>query len=119
MGAPKGNKNALGHDGRGTGRGSLLKECAKVDDLEAMWKGTVSREEIEEKIKSGKYGARDVFWMKVLAGKEAMLAKLLDKLYASKTENQQIINVEEMRTLENKLDEVLNGEGDNQGEKVS
>jgi len=82
VGAPKGSKNALGN--KGGGRKSAYDEMADAQVLTDIWEGKFTKKELEDLVRSGKYGAKHIFAAKCMSGDERMLSKLLDKLFANK-----------------------------------
>lgn len=84
MGAPKGNKNAAGN--RGGGRKSAYQENADAELLREMFFGELSREEIQEKLRSGKYSLKDVFVSKGYSGSERVLLAVFNKTFPDEGE---------------------------------
>ncbi len=67
MAAPIGNQNAKGKE---TGRKSAYQEKADAELLWDMFFNELSKEEIQKKIKSGKYSLKDVWISKGFEGNE-------------------------------------------------
>ena len=78
MGAPKGNKNALGKD---TGRKSAYQEHADQALLEKMFFEVLKQEEVRKQLASGKYSLKDIFVSKGFAGNERILLAIFNKLF--------------------------------------
>ena len=77
MGAPEGNKNAVGN--KGGGRKSAYQEKANAELLHEMFFTPQDREEIQAKLKTGKYSLKDLFVSKGYAGNERVLLALFNK----------------------------------------
>ena len=95
MSAPKGNQNAVGHDGSNAGRKSLAKEWAEAHLLNDIWTGKVTQDELTKIISSKEHGAFHVFAAKCMTGDMRALNKLLDKLFANKQEQKITFGKEE------------------------
>jgi hypothetical protein len=74
-----GNKNALGN--KGGGRKSAYQENADATLLREMFLNPMSREEIQAKLKSGKYSLKDLFVSKGYSGNERVLLALFHKYF--------------------------------------
>jgi hypothetical protein len=68
MAAPVGNQNAVGN--KGGGRKSAYQENADAAMLREMFLTPMSRDEVQAKLKSGKYSLKDLFVSKGYAGNE-------------------------------------------------
>lgn len=79
MGGAFGNKNAVGN--KGGGRKSAYQENADAALLREMFLNPMSREEIQAKLKSGKYSLKDLFVSKGYAGNERVLLALFHKYF--------------------------------------
>ena len=79
MAAPEGNQNAVGN--KGGGRKSAYQENADATLLREMFLNPMSREEIQAKLKSGKYSLKDLFVSKGYAGNERVLLALFHKYF--------------------------------------
>jgi hypothetical protein len=79
MGAPEGNQNAVGN--RGGGRKSAYQENADAAMLREMFLNPMSRDEVQAKLKSGKYSLKDLFVSKGYAGNERVLLALFHKYF--------------------------------------
>jgi hypothetical protein len=77
MAAPQGNHNAVGN--RGGGRKSAYQEGSDAALLREMFLTPMSREEVQAKLKSGKYSLKDLFVSKGYAGNERVLLALFNK----------------------------------------
>ena len=77
MAAPEGNQNAVGN--KGGGRKSAYQEGADAAMLREMFLEPMSREEVQTKLKSGKYSLKDLFVSKGYAGNERVLLALFNK----------------------------------------
>ncbi len=77
MAAPEGNQNAVGN--KGGGRKSAYQEGADAAMLREMFLEPISREEVQTKLKSGKYSLKDLFVSKGYAGNERVLLALFNK----------------------------------------
>jgi len=92
MPAPKGNKNALGHDGSETGRKSAYEEKQDANFVADLWYVGKDIDALKERlrpVKGKKIAARDVFAFLVLTAmlpgrRETSLLKLADKLLPDK-----------------------------------
>ncbi len=74
--------NPNGNPGnRGGGRKSAYQENMDADLLWEMFFGEMSRDEVEEKIKSGKYSLKDLWLSKGLAGNDRVLSEMFRKLF--------------------------------------
>lgn len=73
MPGQKGNK--------GGGRKSAYQEQADAKMLWEMFFGLQSKEEIQKKLKGGKYSLKDVFVSKAFAGNERILVEIFKKLF--------------------------------------
>lgn len=77
MGAPKGNKNAVGNRGGG---------CYTVKEHEwqkTVWQVDTAVRELEAKIASGVYSVRDVYLLRALKADPSILKNLADKVLAT------------------------------------
>lgn len=82
MGASAGNQNAVGNSGgkKGlSGRKSAYQENADASLLREMFLQPMSRDEVQAKLKSGKYSLKDIFVSKGYAGNERVLLALFNK----------------------------------------
>jgi hypothetical protein len=79
MAAPVGNQNAVGN--KGGGRKSAYQENADASMLREMFLTPMSRDEVQAKLKSGKYSLKDLFVSKGYAGNERMLLALFHKYF--------------------------------------
>jgi hypothetical protein len=79
MAAPEGNQNAIGN--RGGGRKSAYQENADATLLREMFLTPMSRDEVQAKLKSGKYSLKDLFVSKGYAGNERVLLALFHKYF--------------------------------------
>jgi hypothetical protein len=79
MAAPEGNQNAVGN--KGGGRKSAYQENADAAMLREMFLTPMSRDEVQAKLKSGKYSLKDLFVSKGYAGNERMLLALFHKYF--------------------------------------
>jgi hypothetical protein len=79
MAAPEGNKNAVGN--KGGGRKSAYQENADASMLREMFLNPMSRDEVQAKLKSGKYSLKDLFVSKGYAGNERVLLALFHKYF--------------------------------------
>jgi hypothetical protein len=77
MAAPEGNQNAVGN--RGGGRKSAYQEGSDAALLREMFLTPMSRDEVQAKLKSGKYSLKDLFVSKGYAGNERVLLALFNK----------------------------------------
>ncbi len=77
MAAPEGNQNAVGN--KGGGRKSAYQEGADAAMLREMFLAPMSRDEVQAKLKSGKYSLKDLFVSKGYAGNERVLLALFNK----------------------------------------
>ena len=79
MGLPKGTNNGNhGAEGR-SGRKSAYQENADASMLREMFLNPMSRDEVQAKLKSGKYSLKDLFVSKGYAGNERVLLALFNK----------------------------------------
>jgi hypothetical protein len=74
-----GNQNAVGN--KGGGRKSAYQENADASMLREMFLTPMSRDEVQAKLKSGKYSLKDLFVSKGYAGNERMLLALFHKYF--------------------------------------
>jgi hypothetical protein len=79
MAAPEGNQNAVGN--KGGGRKSAYQENADAAMLREMFLTPMSRDEVQTKLKSGKYSLKDLFVSKGYAGNERVLLALFHKYF--------------------------------------
>jgi len=79
MAAPVGNQNAVGN--KGGGRKSAYQENADASMLREMFLTPMSRDEVQAKLKSGKYSLKDLFVSKGYAGNERVLLALFHKYF--------------------------------------
>lgn len=79
MGAPKGNKNAVGN--KGGGDHSYAAEKANYEMLEKMFLNEIAKEDVQKKLASGKYSLKDVWVSKGFAGNEKVLTEIFKKLF--------------------------------------
>ena len=79
MGAPLGSKNALGNKGNTTYHPSHKQIKADAELLRQMFLEPMSRDEVQTKLKSGKYSLKDLFVSKGYAGNERILLALFNK----------------------------------------
>jgi hypothetical protein len=77
MAAPKGNQNAKGN--RGGGRKSAYQEIADAFDAYAIFFADYDQEELEGKIRTGKFSLKDRLILTGMEGDTAILAKTLHK----------------------------------------
>jgi len=81
MGLPKGTNNGNhGAEGR-SGRKSAYQENADATLLREMFLNPMSRDEIQAKLKSGKYSLKDLFVSKGYSGNERVLLALFHKYF--------------------------------------
>jgi hypothetical protein len=81
MGLPKGtNAGNHGMPGR-SGRKSAYQENADASMLREMFLTPMSREEVQAKLKSGKYSLKDLFVSKGYAGNERVLLAMFHKYF--------------------------------------
>ncbi len=79
MGAPLGNKNAVGNKGGGS-----KTVYAKQADAEFLWRmffEELKKDEVMAKLKSGKYSLKDVWISKGYGGNERVLSEIFKKLF--------------------------------------
>ena len=74
-----GNKNALGN--KGGGRKSAYQEKADVETLHKMFFDVLSKEDVKQYIKEGKYSLMDVFLSKGFGGNDKILIELFKKIF--------------------------------------
>jgi hypothetical protein len=74
-----GNQNAVGN--KGGGRKSAYQENADAKLLREMFLNPMSRDEVQSKLKSGKYSLKDLFVSKGYAGNERVLLALFHKYF--------------------------------------
>jgi hypothetical protein len=74
-----GNQNAVGN--KGGGRKSAYQENADASMLREMFLNPMSRDEVQAKLKSGKYSLKDLFVSKGYAGNERVLLALFHKYF--------------------------------------
>jgi hypothetical protein len=74
-----GNQNAVGN--KGGGRKSAYQENADATLLREMFLNPMSRDEIQAKLKSGKYSLKDLFVSKGYSGNERVLLALFHKYF--------------------------------------
>jgi hypothetical protein len=74
-----GNQNAVGN--KGGGRKSAYQENADASMLREMFLNPMSRDEVQAKMKSGKYSLKDLFVSKGYAGNERVLLALFHKYF--------------------------------------
>jgi hypothetical protein len=74
-----GNQNAVGN--KGGGRKSAYQENADASMLREMFLTPMSRDEVQAKLKSGKYSLKDLFVSKGYAGNERVLLALFHKYF--------------------------------------
>ena len=79
MGAPLGNKYALGN--KGGGRKSAYQEKADVDTLHSMFFDIINKEDLKNYIKDGNTSLMDIFIAKGLGGNEKILIELFKKIF--------------------------------------
>ena len=79
MGAPLGNKYALGN--KGGGRKSAYQEKADAETLHKMFFDVLSKEDIKQYIKEGNYSLMDVFISKGFGGNDKILIELFKKIF--------------------------------------
>ena len=109
MAAPLGNHNAVGN--KGGGRKSAYQENADAAMLREMFTVPMSREEVQAKLKSGKYSLKDLFVSKGYAGNERVLLALFHKYFPDDLlANRQTIESEEGMTHDavKNVDDVMN-----------
>jgi hypothetical protein len=81
MGLPKGTNNGNhGAEGR-SGRKSAYQENTDATLLREMFLNPMSRDEVQSKLKSGKYSLKDLFVSKGYAGNERVLLALFHKYF--------------------------------------
>lgn len=83
MGAPLGNQNKKGKPG---GRKSAYQELADATTLHTMFFGEQNQEEIEAKIRSGKFSVKDRFMLTAMEGAESLLRTHFAKVFPDKME---------------------------------
>ena len=66
--------------GRNGGRKSAYQELADAEFLKEMFHGELSKDEVMEKLKTGKYSLKDVFIAKAFQGNERFLSDIFHKL---------------------------------------
>jgi len=86
MGAPKGSKNALGHNGKGTGRKPLPVEMAQRQKETELMYEQQDVEEVLTRIKQKKYSVRDAMLAKELKGNESLIGKHYQKVVPDKVD---------------------------------
>ena len=80
MAAPKGNKNAVGHDATGSGRKSAYAERQDAEWMEFVWKQNQDVQELERKVGTKKYAGRDAAALRLLKGDKFIIGKFMDKM---------------------------------------
>jgi hypothetical protein len=78
MGAPLGNKNAVGN--RGGGRKTAREEKADAEWFWRAWNEPTDIRLLEKKVRSGWCSGRDVFLLQALLGNIKFLKKIFDKI---------------------------------------
>lgn len=82
MAAPKGNHNAVGpHASGGGGSQTEYQKRINTELLAEMFLKELSKEEVQTKLKSGKYSLKDAFLSKGFGGKESILLAIFNKLF--------------------------------------
>ena len=79
MGAPLGNKYALGN--KGGGRKSAYQEKADAETLHKMFFDIINKDDIKQYIKEGNTSLMDIFIAKGLGGNEKILIELFKKIF--------------------------------------
>ncbi len=102
--APKGSKNALGHDGHNAGRKSFYQEKANAEFLAECFFKEQDRAEITKKIRSGKYSVSSAMMAKAMAGDVKIMIEIFKKLFPDTFKgdmsiNRDLFSSEELRGL--------------------
>ena len=97
MGAPKGNKNAVG---KNVGRKSAYQEHQDARELHDLWEKEHDIESLINKIKGKKFNARTRFVLRILQGKDSALIELFRKIFPDK------LNVRGNLDISKVLDEI-------------
>jgi len=71
---------------KGGGRKSAMLEKNTADLLEEMFTGELTKNELVEKIKKGKFSVKDRFLLMAAEGNELFMQKMFDKYFPSKVE---------------------------------
>lgn len=87
MGAPKGNQNGKGN--KGGGRKSAYQEQADAEYLWNFFFKEHDKEEIRQRLASGKYSVSDVFLTKAYAGDMKAMIAVFMKLFPDKIETKE------------------------------
>jgi hypothetical protein len=81
MGAPKGNHNAVGHDGSNAGAPTLAERLKTGHMLLDDFLEDVDVNVLVDKISKGKYSERDMARLKKLKGDSRLIAAVMNKIF--------------------------------------
>lgn len=81
MGARPGTNNNSSGGNSNSGRKSVYQERADVDALYKMFFGDMSKEEVQAKLKTGKYSLFDSFLAKGFSGNDKILTALFNRVF--------------------------------------
>jgi len=79
MGAPLGNKYALGN--KGGGRKSAFQEKADANTLHSMFFDIINKEDLKKYIKEGNTSLMDIFIAKGIGGDTKILIEIFKKIF--------------------------------------
>jgi hypothetical protein len=88
MGNPRGNPG-----NKGGGRKSAYQEKADAELLWRMFMGELSKDELLQKLKTGKYSLKDVFVTKAFQGNERFLSDMFRKLFPDIVEQKEEVSL--------------------------
>lgn len=86
------NPEFHGKKGR-SGRKSAYREKADAEMLWRLFMEEMSKDEIKEKLASGKYSIKDVFVSKAFAGNERFITQMVQKLFPDKVESKEEVTM--------------------------
>jgi hypothetical protein len=71
---------------KGGGRKSAYQEMIDAQDLIDIWNGKKTKKKLDKILRSGKFGVKHVLAAKCMSGNPQLIAKMMDKIFATKTE---------------------------------
>ena len=105
MGAPVGNKNAVGN--KGGGRRSAYQERQDAERLKEIWTGDFNKTELMKKLQSGEYSPEFIWIVKAIQGNMVALKEMFKKIYPDNINLIGSIEQKSMQQMENDIRELV------------
>lgn len=105
MGAPIGNKNAVGNSGGG--RKTAFGEAADAQFLWEMFTQPVDKAELIKRVKTGRHSILDAMVMRALAGSDRLIGDVFKKLFPDSLFMTANLNQKQLKNLEDNVRTIL------------